>query len=496
MGRIGAWVLIGCLVGPPGWAAEVETSTTSSTSVQAVPQGLEEALEGLDLTGTPALPPEAMGPSGSSSGERAVPDYDGLPPEDVRAGDVLLWGPRLVLLPAHVLLKYGVRKPVVGLLTVLEEHRIPDRVNALLTWRDGKSSIMPTFFADFGLRPSIGLVTAHRDLVQEGDFIQASGTFWGSDWIRVAGEASTPMFGGGSGALGVFGSYVSRPDQPFFGLGSATHQDDRGNFRRQEAQGGLRMTVDLGGLHRVILEGLARDATLTDGESIGVLERFDGGLNPYGQPLVLPPGWVGRRANYVLLLATARLRVDTRPERDPELITDPGTGVLLEPWFSYGSSPSEDLSLVRYGAELAGFWDVSGLGHVLAFRTRAELSEGLGAEPIPFTERPALGGLEDMRAFLNGRFVGDSTLMATLSYRYPIWYLLEAELFASLGNAWDKAFEGFDLERQYLAFGIGMRTAMQRSTGLQLLLGLGTERLDQDFEIASVRVAIGLVEGF
>ncbi len=102
-----------------------------------------------------------------------------------------------------------------------------------------------------------------------------------------------------------------------------------------------------------------------------------------------------------------------------------------------------------------------------------------------------------MRGYLARRFVGESSIFATLSYRYPVWSLLEAEAFASLGNAYDGHLRDFSFKRMYLTGGIGLRTTIQRDVGLTVLVALGTNRLDQeDLTVDSVRFTFGFYQGF
>ncbi len=103
---------------------------------------------------------------------------------------------------------------------------------------------------------------------------------------------------------------------------------------------------------------------------------------------------------------------------------------------------------------------------MLALGLHGEFLSEPGGSPVPFTELPALGGLETMRGYLPRRFVGDSVVEATLSYRYPVWSLLHAELFAGIGNAYNgylgigkEDAEDFSFKRLYFDAGFGLRTS-------------------------------------
>lgn len=478
---------------PSGASAEPSAFVSSATVAKDSPvrSSLRRMAEGLDTSGTPTAPartsPVVHG--AALDGDRSIPDFDGRPSAPVELGDALLWGPRVALYPVHLVMEWVVRKPIVGLLTVMEKNHVAERLGRLFTFRDGKSGIYPTFLADFGLQPSVGLATFHRDVLTEGDQISLTASFWVEEWIRVAGAASTPLFPDGASDLSLFGEYVSRPDQPFYGIGPSTTQDDRGDYRIRAASGGLRLANRFGSSSGFTLDAGYRDVRLLDGQGPTLTQRLNEGR--FTAP---PPGFDD---SYGLVEGTAVLVLDSRAERDPVLITDPGTGLLLELGGGLGVDPrDEQLIPLRASAESAAFWDVSGLGHVLAMRLRVEGVAQLGSTALPFTELVGLGGVETMRGFLPRRFIGQSAALLTFSYRYPIWYLLDAELFASFGNAWNQAFEDFALEAQYLASGLSLRTTFDRSRGLELIVAIGTDRLDRGFEVESVRVSFGVTEGF
>ncbi|MEO1337037.1 MAG: hypothetical protein AAFV29_15440, partial [Myxococcota bacterium] len=128
---------------------------------------------------------------------------------------------------------------------------------------------------------------------------------------------------------------------------------------------------------------------------------------------------------------------------------------------------------------------------------------------VPFTELPQMGGNEVMRGYLPGRFVGKYAVAVTGTYRYPVWSLLDAEIYGSIGNAFGTPDEvngnpivgdgsqRFSVKRLYAAGGIGLRTNLDRDTALSILFGLGTNRFDSpDFGIDSIRFTFGVTQGF
>ena len=87
--------------------------------------------------------------------------------------------------------------------------------------------------------------------------------------------------------------------------------------------------------------------------------------------------------------------------------------------------------------------------------------------------------------------------MASLEYRYPVWAMLDATFFLSMGNAY-KNLEDWDIEANHLSYGVGFRTNTSREVAFEALLAFGTSRLDQPTVEAadSVRFAVGINHGF
>jgi hypothetical protein len=514
---------------PPPPAQELPPSAT-----------LDQVLEGKDQTGTPPKPPmeEILGPQTSSIGEdRERPDYDRREDEPVSAGEALIWVPRVIFFPVHLVFEYLLRWPLVSALTWAEEVYLFKRIQNFFTWRDGKSGIYPSFFADFGLKPSIGLTTFHHDFPAKGNSFTAGIGWWYPNWFNVRARNRTTVLADDSGKFDVVGRFVSRPDFPFYGVGSNTSGEVNPPYRFDQrwGGGGLAFIAAFGGLSRFEVSADYRfvdyedepdvDDFLGEDDSQPLVPSIRADLGCSGASLpIRAPGFLDASkgdclARYHFVDTRIELKIDTR---DPDREFRGGTGILVEAFGGFTFSPAEtSLNYIRYGGQVAGFYDFTDLGHVVALRIHTELIARTGTalragggRDIPFTELASLGGLDTMRGFLAGRFLGDSTLEATLSYRYPVWSILDAEVFAGVGNAYEGHYgirEGtdggtnarFSFERLFFNAGIGLRTTFDRDSAIQILLAFGTNRFDggdgdggNDVELDSVRFVFGFVEGF
>jgi hypothetical protein len=462
------------------------TSSTSSTAPAAY-DSLEDVLRGLDQTGTPKPPPpeETLPPSSASPGEeRPLPNYEGREEEAADGGDVLIWAPRIVLFPVHLVLEYGVRWPLVGFITFAEKHYLFDRIVDFFSWDDGNAALFPRIIGDFGLRPSAGASLTWDNFLAEGNNFDATATAWSGDWLNVAAGNSTSFLRDDSARLNLRGAYIRRPDKPFYGIGGRTFLSRESFYRVRRSEGEISLRSFLEGLNRVQFGFAFRDLKFSsdaDNPSIGVRHNAS-----------LLPGFVD---GYQLLHTHLRAEIDTR---EPDVEFHAGSGLRVELGGSFGFDPSQtDTHFFRYGGEIAGFWDVSGLGHVLAIRLYTELMENSGDNPIPFTELVSLGGAEHMRGFLEDRFLGESAFELTLDYRYPVWSLLDAEVFVSLGNAYEGQFRDFELSHTYLAYGFSLRSNWSREVAVEILLGFGTNRLDSEtIRPEFTRFTLGINHGF
>jgi hypothetical protein len=395
-----------------------------------------------------------------------------------------------VLFPVHAVAEYGLRRPIIAGITGAEKHYLFTRAERVFTWWHGRAGFFPMFRFDLGLRPAVGFQTFVHGLGHPDNETTASASFWTERLLLVQLADEARVFRDGSGTLGLRASYLRRPDGVFYGIGSNTRTADRAYFffRRMEVATGL--LGRLSGLNRVGVDLALRRLRF---EASGVSHPDI--VTRYGAPdqPPLPPGF---GAGYALLTPRLSAVVDSRRPADEDYR---GSGVRLEADASYAVDLARtSTAFFTWGAEGAALWDFTGYNHELGARLNLRFVENLGRDPVPFTELPSLGGLELMRGFLAGRFLGASTLEATVQYRYPIWSFADAELFSSVGNAFDGHLRGFAVKRLFLSWGLALRTKLSRETSFGLTVAFGSNRFDEPTlrPADSVRFFLGLNEGF
>jgi len=488
-------VSAGTLPPPPPIDAEAEetleddSQDASGLDDELTLDTVDDILEGKDQTGTPSLPPrdpQLAEPSGAPSAERVAPNYDGRASEAPDAGRILIWIPRVILYPVHLVFEYLLRWPFVNAITFLEKYKVIDRVINFLTWDEGNAGMFPVAFLDFGLNPSVGFVMYWDNFPARGNRVDLAVSFWSGGWARVNGRNSTRVFRDDSGIISIWGEYLSRPDLPFFGIGPDTSEDNESFYRLKRGTVGVGLMSYLGDLNTIAFDVVYRDVQFGTNANDPVVSA-ERSVDP-----ALIPGF---RSGYRLVDSRIRAEIDTR---EPVVAVTPGSGVRLELFGGFSFDPSElDTHFFRWGGELSGFLDFTGVNHVLALRIFTEFLTNTGDNEIPFTELASLGGTELMPAYFPGRMLGESAFESTLIYRYPVWSLLDAQFFAGVGNAFDEYLDGFAFDKLFLNFGGGLRSNQSRNVVFELLLGFGTNRLDSDtIEIDNIRFVLGTAIGF
>jgi hypothetical protein len=115
---------------------------------------------------------------------------------------------------------------------------------------------------------------------------------------------------------------------------------------------------------------------------------------------------------------------------------------------------------------------------------------------VPFTELTTLGGAEPMRGFVPGRLLGRSNAVADLAYRWPIWIWLDGSMHAEVGNVFDAHLSGFEPKLLRWSASLGVESAGTPDTGIQLLVGVGSETFDSGGKVNSFRLVFGTTHDF
>lgn len=418
--------------------------------------------------------------------KRPLPDYDGRPPPPTTATETLLWIPRVILFPLYLTSEYVIRRPLGAGITAAERNHVPQVLYDFFTFGpEHKAGFLPTAWLDFGFKPSVGLFLFWDDAFATGNTLRFHIAAWPGDWLAGSITDRVPLGVRQSLILRISGS--RRPDYVFFGIGGRSTEPPISRFGQRRLAGfaqyevrgwrSSRAAATVGAMTAATYRGRFRDdPSVDDLAAIGVLP--------------LPPGF-GTVYSYQTNAVT--LALDTRSPR-PE----PGSGVRLQ--FDGADFNRLDTSIgrgfFRYGAALAGYWDVNGKQRVLSLTGLAAFADAFGGDEIPFPELVTLTSTSAGGGFLPGRILGRSVAAVTAAYRWPIWAFLDASVNLGVGNAFAAHLRDFDPQAFRFSGTIGFESVGSRDSALQFLIGFGTEAFEQGGRIDSFRFLIGNSRGF
>ena len=445
-----------------------------STKVAAGYEGREGAIA--------TLPPA---PPGGESPKRDVPDYDGRGDEPTTAGDIALWIPRVLLSPLYFVSEYVIRRPIGWLITTAEQKKWPSAIQNFFTFGPDKTAgVVPTFFLDLGFRPSIGFYAFWDDLLGPQNHLRMHFSTFGPDWLQ--GAVADKITLGKDSFFDLRLEGVHRPDFIFHGLGPRTLNSDRTRFGVDRVQVRPVFEAFWWKGSRITAEGGVRYVDFRDDACCGnpsLETRIQDGS------IAAPPGY---NDGYTSVFERVELTVDSRDPRPANQ-----TGLRLELEVEQGSNVRRARdNWVRYGGSVGGFLDVHNNRTISLSVTTLFVDPISQNATIPFTEQVVLGGSGPMRGFLYGRLVDRSAAVATLKYRWPIWFFLDGAIQGALGNVFGPQLEDFKPNLLRVTANVGVETVGTADHTFEILVGFGTETIDQGANVNTIRLLFGTNRGF
>lgn len=462
----------------------VGVSARGSSPVHAQSAETLAAVEGeVDSDGDGvAEPPEAI-----ELEERDVPDFDGRGDDPMTAGEALAWIPRVLLSPLYFVTEFVLRRPLSFVVTHAEESQLRDQVVNFFHFGPGQRFVLaPTFSFETGFRPTGGFHFAVEDAVVEGNKFYLTFGFGGPDYLSAS---MGDRYEHGAWEAGLLGNFSTRADGRFYGIGSEiSEKSSRYDWLGVDAEAYVTYDVHHQGLISLAAgirhRDFGNDVGGRDDNGNGFADRSVQDGVEAGRYAALPPGFEGFTTQYTALT----LHLDSRPVR-------PGsqTGVRLTVQSEIGvdlDAGATERSWVKYGAGLTGFWDVSGVNHVLSLSIGLGVIDEIHGE-VPFTELLSLSGTGPMSGFITGFLLGESEIVASFEYDWPIWMWLAGTAHVAVGNNYTGFYDDFDLERLRMSAGVGLAAIAERDHFFELLVGFGTDEFEDGPDVESVRVVLG-----
>lgn len=458
----------------------------------------------------PSAPPEhpqtlPMDPSLPEGEKRPPQDYEGRPYRS-SVGEDALWVPRVLLFPMRAVTDYVVRAPIGALAREIDRGGFVDRLKNVFTFGPHHSvGLIPTAFYEFGFRPSVGVYHFYDDFLATDNRLRAHFATGGEKYFTARLADRIPLWVGvdDAGAHEVRAQLqleidgLVRADYRFYGIGWDTRRANDSLFEERSVGGGARVRVEPRAGSFVESWALYRRHRFSDTECAQYprdctvrpisLAVFQGRYS-------LPPGFDG----YQTFKVGGHGVFDSRRPR-PE----PGSGVVADARVELASDLTARSEWAQIGGTLGGYLDLTGTRRVLGLLVDARMIEPFEDDVvIPFSE--LIGAIRSDRApdsdffrgFAPGRLLGESSVVATLEYSWPIWSFLDATVQAQVGNVFGREFQDFEFERLRFAFVGGIRAPQDRDHAMNLLLGFGTRPFVEGGAPDGIRFLIGGTTGF
>lgn len=425
---------------------------------------------------------DADEPEAISIESRTVPNYDGREDAPASAGEALLWVPRVVLAPLYFIAEFVLRRPLELAVTSVEEQEIAGKVLRFFSFGPGNRFFLsPSATFDLGFRPNIGAYFGVEDAFVANNELRLNYAFGGVG-LHIASISNRYTWDEQRWEFAVRTRFAQRPDGRYFGTGTGVRESLDSQYSLFSSDTQVYVDRKLGEVGRLRLHtdlrfrSFGEDVSADDGATVPqrVLEEMES----------LPPGFVD---GYTVHLTGAALVVDSRPER-PNNST--GIQAAAELSFAYSLRDPSESMWVNYGLSVAGYWDVSGVNHILSLAVGVRLADGIRGE-VPFTEQPVISGGGPMNGFIGSFLTGPSAVSATLSYSWPMWIYLDGIVHVAVGNVFDERFSGFALSKFRLSTGIGIAAVSKRDHFFEFLVGFGTDTFEAGATVDSVRLIIG-----
>jgi hypothetical protein len=415
--------------------------------------------------------------------KRPIPDYGNRGPRPTDAGDVALGVVRVVVSPLYFVSEYAIRRPLGVGISAAERANVPKILyDFFLFGPDHKAGVVPTFLADFGLRPSVGLYAFWTDAIVPKHDVVLHGSTWGEHWLAGAVTDRVRFEKGSTDNESLTVSALARPDHPFYGIGPRSLQSSESRYGATQVD--VADTIDLHAGQHVLLHALVggRAVDFYDGDRIGgdptIAQSIANGV------FNAPPGYLH---DYTFFASGLRVAFDSRGK-------DSASGVRLDLGGAHEGSLRDGArsSWVRYSGALTGALDLDAHHRVLSVSVATRFVDPTSHDGVvPFTELVSLGGAEPMRAYLAGRLIDRSAFVATLEYRWPVWAVLDGTMKAEFGNVFDAHLDGFAVNLLRFSGSIGLQTAGVSDNPLQILFGIGSETFEHGGQIDSFRLFVG-----
>lgn len=344
----------------------------------------------------------------------------------------------------------------------IEDTKLPDRVDDLLTSEDGSRGVRPNYSS----RGGAGLKYFHKNLIRPGVKMEIAAAAGLKSRQRYQFTFERLSFLGNKVFTSFDAGYWKQSDERFFGFGPATSPDDESNYTHEltfaAADLGAKFSEDIDLFSSFGFE----NSTILGGENDDIPSLTD----KYSAAAL--PGLENRIR---LIYAGLTLHFDSRNKPT-------GNATGMESTISgrlYKQPGGGDYAFLKCAADFKLHVHLF-YGRTVTFRAAAELTEPYSGRNVPFFKLSELGKQETIRGFERGRYRELDMLLGSIEYNYPIWRkhdgVLASILFVDAGQVANDMLEDSKWTQVQVSFGGGISYKNAEGEILRLLLGKNKEQ--------------------
>jgi hypothetical protein len=302
------------------------------------------------------------------------------------------------------------------------------------------------------------LGAGYRHPVSSYNTVSVRGSITFSGYKRVEGEFIAPRLFDRQADLLVVGGWREATEVGYYGLGTATSQDDRANYGFQQPYGYAILNFRPG--RRFVL--------LRGGVEASQWEQTPGsGSAPSVDEVYTPSTLVGLGAKVSYLHTQGTAGIDWRPSAGYAR-RGGFYGVTLHDFAdndtSYGFN-QWDYEAIQHVPLLREAW-------VLSFRGHVSTATAKDGQQIPFFMLPSVGGGSSLRGFSSWRFRDLNSLLLQAEWRVMVNRFVDLGIFYDAGKVTDRTSD-LDLENLRNDYGIGIRFHGPMATPLRIDVATG-----------------------
>ena len=360
---------------------------------------------------------------------------------------------RIVHFPFHLLFvcgRYGAH--------LVWEVRFIDRLKDWLTTEDGRIGIRPLSNTDIG--SGFRLFYKRLPSAADGELTSTVGAAPRQrqhHTIALAWDIPAAL----PGRLHLDAGLRKEPKESYFGVGQETPKNDRTSFFQEDLHAGLRWEHQIDrslkgqaaiGYHSVDI-GAGQSSTAPE---IGVAYT----------PVTLPG--LDQRVHFIETSVGVRREVVDVPG-------SPTRGNRTRLLLAYHRALDEKFSHLRINAVSEQFVELF-YRRIASLRVGMDWRHAPGDDRVPFYNLAYLGGIENLRGYTRGRFRDRGTLFASVTYKYPVWRLVDGTLFYESGRAFH-ALDELELGGWASSMGAGLRVWVPGGLVFEQLVAHSEEEL-------------------